>query len=58
MTADRQCACHSTDAYDCWASRYPTNERQSAQEIEQDGGPCDCVCHDESDEDYDPAEYL
>jgi len=55
---ERSCACHSTDAYDCWQSRYPSNERQSAQEIEMDGGPCQCSCHDEQEEDYDPAEYL
>lgn len=58
-TADeRRCACHSDDAYDCWSSRYRTDEPQSAQEIEQDGGPCQCSCHDKRDEDYDPAEFL
>lgn len=58
MADERVCACHSTDAYDCWSSRYPSDEVQSAQEIENDGGPCQCSCHDERDEDYDPAEYL
>jgi len=53
-----QCACHSTDAYDCWSSRYPSFEAQSVQEIEADGGPCQCACHDQREEDYDPAEYL
>jgi hypothetical protein len=60
-TAETKCACHSDDAYDCWQSRYPSNdasEVQTAQEIEMDGGPCSCSCHDRRDEDYDPAEYL
>ena len=55
---EHSCACHSTDAYDCWQSRYPSNEAQSAQEIEADGGPCPCSGNCRGDEYYDPAEYL
>lgn len=59
----QHCACHSSDAYDCWQIRYPSDERQSASEIEMDGGPCQCSCHDKleeyrHEEDYDPTEYL
>jgi len=60
-TEEKRCACHSTDAYDCWQSRYPSNDAndvQTAREIEMDGGPCSCACHDGREEDYDPAEYL
>lgn len=56
-SSEQSCACRYTDAYDCWSSRYPSDEVRSAQEIEADGGPCHCVCHDQH-EDYDPAEHL
>jgi hypothetical protein len=58
MTTDQRCACRYRDAYDCWSSRYPRIEVWSAQEIEADGGPCSCPCHDEHEENVDPAEYL
>lgn len=47
------CACHSTDRFYCWASRYNINGFDFEAIIE-DGGPCDCACHygdDEDDED-------
>lgn len=51
----RTCACRFTDAYDCWSSRYPSPDLQTAKEIEMDGGPCSCACHEEY---CDPAEFL
>lgn len=45
-----KCACVSIDAYACWARRY--NMTFACQAIEDSGGPCQCVCHDdERDED-------
>ena len=58
QSSERRCACRFTDAYDCWTSRYPSDPDTTTQDIETDGGPCHCCCHDERDEDYDPAEYL
>jgi hypothetical protein len=41
-----RCACpsHST-AYTCWADRYGM-DGHDRQAIENDGGPCQCACHD------------
>lgn len=43
------CACHATDPYACWASRYDV-ERSA---VPEDGGPCVCACHEGQDEDAD-----
>lgn len=41
------CACHATDPYACWSSRYDVEESA----VEEDGGPCMCDCHEgEGDE--------
>lgn len=57
---ERTCACHARNAYDCWVSRYgaDVDEEPSARSIEDEGGPCQCSCHDHPEEDCDPAEYL
>ena len=47
-TSVRRCSCHALDAYDCWTSRYGVRGRIN---IEMDGGPCQCVCHDEVEDD-------
>lgn len=46
----RSCACKSDDAYRCWAVRY---ERpfDSPGTIEDEGGPCECACHDSGTDD-------
>ena len=41
-----KCACFARDAYECWAHRYGFAEYDH-DEIEHDGGPCECACHDE-----------
>lgn len=46
------CACHSIDAYDCWASRYGLPP-MDPWAVVRDGGPCMCACHDEEDDEYD-----
>lgn len=44
-----KCACRRTDPYDCWGLRY---SMVSMNEIDDDGGLCQCVCHQvESDDD-------
>lgn len=46
----QRCACPRRDAYDCWASRYriPSYEESGDPSfIDDDGGPCECACHDE-----------
>lgn len=40
------CACRGTDKWRCWASRYEI----SLLDVAQDGGPCECQCHDDEDE--------
>lgn len=38
-----ECACVDSDAYECWRRRY---HLFSHEDVEDDGGPCACVCHD------------
>jgi hypothetical protein len=45
-----KCACVSTDAYRCWAVRYGKSAWDRA-EIDMDGGPCECACHEDDEED-------
>ena len=45
------CACVSTDAYACWARRYNMSQFDCVA-IDDDGGPCECDCH-QGDEDED-----
>ena len=40
-----RCACHAASDYDCWRSRYNMHSA-SRSEVEFDGGPCQCSCHD------------
>jgi hypothetical protein len=42
--------CKSPDAYDCWSIRYNGHICFSSHEVEKDGGPCECTCHQRSDE--------
>ena len=39
------CVCTEDDEYCCWAERY-NMWSVSTEEIEADGGPCSCSCHD------------
>lgn len=59
MSAD-SCACRSIDAYECWLARYPValsevldghSFSSRNQHVRDEGGPCECVCHDAKDED-------
>ena len=40
----KNCACHSPEAFDCWAARYGMPNVFDA--IIDDGGPCECSCHE------------
>jgi hypothetical protein len=43
---DKKCCCPVHDAYACWTARYQTSD------VDEDGGPCDCGCHyDDEDDD-------
>jgi hypothetical protein len=41
-TMDNKCACWNQDCYDCWRARYG-----KVGDVDIDGGPCECACHDE-----------
>lgn len=43
-----KCACPSTDSYRCWALRYYGHSVANVNVINNEGGPCQCVCHDNS----------
>lgn len=44
------CACVSSSATSCWAIRYNIDP----MDVELDGGPCMCACHDGCDDDHEP----
>ncbi len=57
-----RCACRAIDSYDCWSIRYRVPSPEFADDlsgmeltnrelVEADGGPCECSCHYEDDED-------
>lgn len=56
------CACVHHSPHECYFHRYaPMDDIQRAQfdmEMHATGDMCECECHDEYGEDYDPAEYL
>lgn len=51
------CACKSSDAWECWARRYRHDDPitgdfvMSYDRVEDEGGPCECYCHYDEDED-------
>jgi len=47
-----KCACKGSDKWDCWAVRYslPRHISDFRHEVENDGGPCECSCHDADDD--------
>lgn len=45
-----KCACVSDDAHDCWAIRYGMRPMASFRDVERDGGPCQCGCHEPDDD--------
>lgn len=59
------CACKAIDAYDCFAIRYgihsfefwddfdPHSEPTQRELVDARGGPCECGCHYENDDDWD-----
>ena len=51
------CACEDDDSYCCWASRYNMG-MPTMQEIRDDGGPCQCSCHDDNLQEVDEADNL
>lgn len=48
-----RCACIHFDARDCWRLRYNLHWSKS---VEEDGGPCQCSCHDDVDQWDDESE--
>ena len=50
-TKRRACACIRDDRHDCWRARYSMSMCES---VEADGGPCECSCHDEHDDEDRP----
>lgn len=54
---ERSCGCQSDDEYECYAQRYLIVEDHVL--IEEDGGPCQCLCHEEEDrgEEYDENSF-
>ena len=50
MHTDYCPACKSHDPYDCWALRYFGHTDVSGMQVDEDGGPCECPCHDSFDE--------
>ncbi len=60
---EQTCACVSEDAYECWRIRYGLAprcglvlKRGGDGELLPDNGPCDCPCHDGTEEDDDDRE--
>ncbi len=56
-----RCACPRSEAYDCWRARYDKltddlDDLMSRNAVQDDGGPCQCVCHDEDE--YDSEEFF
>ena len=47
-----KCACHSSDAHNCWALRYHGHTGVSELTVANEGGPCECACHEEAEDDY------
>ncbi len=55
------CACVAVNAYDCWDRRYhlyrrvddtfDPNELSQRERVDADGGPCECGCHYEDEDD-------
>jgi hypothetical protein len=51
MSNKPKCACPSHDAYSCWQIRYPVldcigeEDRSIQRYIDDEGGPCECACH-------------
>jgi len=42
------CACRADDRYECWAIRHGMTQANYCQiDVDTDGGPCECPCHDE-----------
>lgn len=41
------CACRSADAHNCWSLRYHGHTGVSELTVHNEGGPCECSCHDE-----------
>jgi hypothetical protein len=49
--SEEGCACPRSNDYDCWRTRYDKltddlDDMMSADAVKDDGGPCQCVCHD------------
>jgi hypothetical protein len=51
MTGPHKCACKSGDAHNCWALRYHGHTGVSELTINDEGGPCECVCHEVEQDD-------
>ena len=42
----KDCACPSKDAHNCWALRYHGHTGVSELTVNNEGGPCECSCHE------------
>jgi hypothetical protein len=46
----QSCACVSDDPYSCWSRRYDLGSFDCLpchEDVDIDGGPCECGCHDD-----------
>ena len=41
-----RCACPEASPYACWGRRYGLARPWGRSSIQDDGGPCECTCHD------------
>jgi hypothetical protein len=48
-----RCACRSIYAHDCWALRHHGHTGVSELTVTHEGGPCECSCHDDEQDDDD-----
>ena len=51
--SDRNCACVSMDARDCYQRRYESERPYDLDSEEWDTSEvCECICHDDDDYEY------
>jgi hypothetical protein len=50
VTEKFKCACPSEDAHSCWSLRYHGHSAMSELTVHNEGGPCECACHDQAED--------